>query len=88
MSDPQSVTAGWRPVGMCGDGEVFDLEGLNPWEHKWYSQSERIVVAHPFYPAQRHDVGVWVIRAPDRVIRFAAGEMSNGAWAFFLPTYS
>lgn len=73
---------------MCGDGDAFDLEGLNPWHHEWVSQSERIVVAHPFYPSQRHDVDVWVIHAPDRIVRFAAGEMSNGAWAFFLPVYS
>ena len=83
-----SVTPGWSSVGMCADGEIFDLEGLNPWNHEWVSQSERIVVAHPFYPSQRHDVSVWVIHAPDRIVRFAAGEMSNGAWAFFLPVYS
>lgn len=88
MSEPQSVTPGWRSVGMCWDGEEFDLEGINPWEHEWVSQSERIVVAHPSYPLQRHDVDVWVIRAPDQVVRFAAGEMSNRAWAFFVPVSS
>jgi len=88
MTATQSVTPGWRSVGMCRDGDVFDLEGLNPWQHEWISQSHRIVVANPSYPLQRHDVGVWVIRAPDRVVRFAAGEMSNLAWAFFLPVYS
>ena len=70
---------------MCWDGEAIDLDGLNPWEHEWISQSEQIVVAHPFYPSQRHTVSVWVIQTPDRVVRFAAGEMSNLAWAFFLP---
>ena len=59
MSDPRPATPGWRPVGMCWDGEEFDLEGLNPWEHEWeHSHPERIVVAHPEYPAQRHDVDV------------------------------
>lgn len=73
---------------MCGDGEEFDLDGLNPWEHEWQrSDPDRVVVAHPQYPSQRHDVEVWVIRAPDRVVRFAAGEMSNSAWAFFVPIY-
>ena len=87
MTDVRSVTPGWRPVGMCWEGDEFDLEGINPWEHRWESQSERIVVAHPAYPAQRHDVDVWVIRAPDRIVRFAAGEMSNLAYGFFLPMY-
>lgn len=71
---------------MYWDGEEFDLEGLNPWEHVWeHSQPERIVVAHLTYPSQRHDVEVWVIRAPDRVVRFAAGEMSNNAWPSSCP---
>jgi hypothetical protein len=68
---------------MCWEGDEFDIGGVNPWQHEWLSQSERIVVAHPSYPAQRHEVDVWVIR-----VRFAAGEISNLAWAFFLPMYS
>ncbi len=87
MAPLQSVTPGWRPVGMCSEGDVFDLAGLNPWEHEWVSQSQRIVVTHPTYAGQRHNVDVWVIHALDRVVRFAAGEMSNQAWAFFLPEY-
>jgi hypothetical protein len=88
MSEAGPVTPGWRAVGMCWDGDAFDLEGLNPWEHEWeHSKPDRIVVAHPENPAQRHEVDVWVIRAPDRVVRFAAGEMSNLAWAFFSPVY-
>lgn len=83
-----SVTPGWRSVGMCWDADEFDIEGINPWQHEWVSQGERIVVAHPSYPSQRHDADVWVIRTPDRVVRFAAGEMSNLAWAFFLREYA
>ena len=85
MAESQSVTPGWRAVGMCRDDDEFDFEGVNPWRYEWVSQWERIVVAHPSYPAQLHDVDVWMIHAPDRVVRFAAGEMSNLAWAFFLP---
>jgi hypothetical protein len=87
MPDARPVTPGWRPVGMCGDGDDFDLQGINPWEHEWVSQGQRIVVPHPSVPAQRHDVDVWAIQTADQVIRFAAGEMSNLAWAFFLPAY-
>ncbi|MCW2786978.1 MAG: hypothetical protein JWP74_3495 [Marmoricola sp.] len=80
------VTPGWRTVGMCSDGATYDLDGINPWDYNWVSQHESIQVAHPQYPHQRHTAAVWVIQTPDRVVRFAAGEMSNNAWAFFLPT--
>lgn len=85
MESARPVTPGWRSVGMCAEGDVVDLGGLNPWEFKWDSESDRIVVAHPYYPQQRHDVYVWSVRGPDGPVRFAAGEMSAGAWAFFLP---
>ena len=87
MTSLRSVTPGWLSVGMCRDGDEFDLAGLNPWQHEWFSQSDQIVVAHPSYPSQRHDASVYVIQTADRVVRFAAGEMSNQAWAFFLPSY-
>ena len=86
MSAPRPVTPGWRSVGMCVDGDDIDLDGIDPWGHEWVPQQERIVVAHPSYPSQRHDVSVWVVRAPERDLRFAAGEMSNLVWAFFLPS--
>lgn len=85
MADARPVSPGWHPMGMCWDGEEFDLQGVNPWEHEWVPQAERIVVAHPSYPTQRHNADVYVIQAPDRTVRFAAGEMSNLAWAFSLP---
>lgn len=88
MPEPHLVTRGWRSASMCWDGDAFDLDGINPWQHEWVSRAERIVVAHPSYPAQRRDADVWVIRTSDRVIRFAAGEMSNLTWACFLPVYS
>ena len=88
MPEPRLVTPGWRPVGMCWEGDDFDLDGINPWRHEWSSQAARIVVGHPDYPSQRHDADIWAIRTPDRVVKFAAGEMSNLAWAFFLPVDS
>ncbi len=70
---------------MCGDGEMFDLDGINPWDYEWAHQQERILVAHPLYPSQRHEIDVWMIQAEDHALRFGAGEMSALAWAFFLP---
>lgn len=86
MDERWPVTPGWHLVGMCAEGDDFDLAGINPWMYEWSPESARIVVAHPYYPAQRHDVYVWSISTPEGSVRFAAGEMSAGAWAFFLST--
>lgn len=87
MLDPATpVTPGWRLVGrIIADGEPMLLDGLDPWKHGWHSvATPPIVVAHPQYPTQRHDMAVQEIRA-ERTVCFAAGEFSNSAWGFYLP---
>ena len=80
------VTPGWRLVGrVIADGEPMMLDGVDPWASDWRAvDAPPIVVAHPQYPNQRHDMSVYEIRG-DRTVRFAAGEFSNGAWGFYLP---
>ncbi|MEI5673199.1 MULTISPECIES: hypothetical protein [unclassified Nocardioides] len=85
MSASPPVTPGWSSVGLCWEGEEFDLLGIDPWGQDWVPLDRRIVVAHPSRPAQRHCVDVWTVRTPEREVTFAAGEMPDLAWAFFLP---
>lgn len=87
MLDPATpVTPGWRLVGrIIADGEPIRLAGLDPWKHDWRSiDIPRVIVAHPQYPNQRHDMAVYEIGS-DPTVRFAAGEFSNLAWGFYLP---
>ena len=86
LDETTPITPGWRLVGgIIAESEPMSLDGLDPWSHQWHSvDALRIVVAHPQYPRQRHDFSVSELRA-GRVVRFAAGEFSNGAWGFYLP---
>jgi hypothetical protein len=85
------ITPGWRFVAIVCSSDPVDLEGLNPWDHKWVGDwSKRVIVAHPSYPAQRHDMSVYEMRGLDRqgierAVRFAAGEFSNSVYGFYLP---
>ena len=84
--DMSNVTPGWRLVGVVTEGGSIDVAGLNPWDVRWESTLQRITVAHPSYPEQRHSLAIWRAAAPDRrALTFAAGELSNGVWAFFVP---
>lgn len=81
-----SVTPGWRLVGVVTEDGSIDVAGLNPWDVRWESTLQRIAVAHPSYPHQRHSLDIWRAAGPDgRSVTFAAGEPSNGVWAFFVP---
>ena len=45
---------------------------------EWTSTGERITIAHPRYPAQRHVMSICEVADSDPSARFAAGEFSNG----------
>lgn len=73
----------WRFVGSCFDGDPFAIDGMNVW-CSWAATGERAVVTDPLYPWQIHDLAVWTMTGAERVVEFAAGELSNGVWGFWV----
>jgi hypothetical protein len=86
MGHGEALTPGWSVVGATFEGGSISLRGINPWEHEWTSLNRSIVVPHPSYPSQRHAAQVYRVggEGGDATV-FAAGELSNGVWGFFLP---
>ena len=82
-TDP--VTPGWRFLHIGIEGDHFLLDGIDVWETRWVSAHGRVTVAHPSYRNQRHAMFTYRLSQSGRPIEFAAGELSNGVWAFFLP---
>ncbi len=85
--DPDSPreTVGWTCVGIVFDGDAIELDGVNPWQHSWRDTGEILWMRHPSYPTQLHDLSEYTLEADGRTIRFAAGELSNTVWGFYLP---
>lgn len=79
-----SPAAGWRPVGVVVEGEPLILDGVDVWTAHWTSTGRRVEVAHPSYPSQRHMADVYVLDDRRPGVTFAAGELSNGVWGFFV----
>jgi nitrogen fixation protein FixH len=79
-----AITPGWRLVDVVIEGDSVRVSGIDPWEHAWTRESRTIVVAHPSYPHQRHVLDVWQVAGPDGSAIFAAGELSNGVWSFYV----
>jgi len=86
MEKSENVTPGWSAAGVTLDGGSISLRGINPWEHAWTSLNRSIVVPHPAHPSQRHRAHVYRLgsEGADATV-FAASELSNGVWGFFLP---
>ena len=82
----ESFTPGWRPIHVGLEGDGFSIEGVNPWKQAWRSRgAEPLVVPHPSYPEERHKAWVYEIESAGKLVRFAAGELSNGVWGFYGP---
>ncbi len=76
----------WRAVHVGPEGDGLVIGGVAVWEHIWRWTSEPpLELAHPSYPEQMHRYRVCEIRDLGVVIRFAAGELSNGVWGFYVP---
>lgn len=72
---------------MVSEGEPIDIRGVDPWRQKWSGSRRAIPVAHPSYPQQRHSADVYLAADPDgQVVTYAAAELSNGVYAFFVWT--
>ena len=80
----------WKFIGkIVADGEFVLLEGLNPWDYKWNETGEAsFEVPHPEYPWQSHRLNVYQITDGTKIVEFAASEVSNTAWVFYLPIHS
>jgi hypothetical protein len=71
-------------VGFYGDD--LKLGGLSVWNEKWRRiDFPAAMLAHPAYPDQIERYDVWEIGDPARPVRFAACELSNGVWGFYVP---
>lgn len=75
---------GYEFAAICFDGEPIDVSGENPWDFEWRSLGGVVVVPHPTYPRQRHELNLYSIQANGGLIEFAAGEVSEGVWVFYL----
>jgi hypothetical protein len=75
----------WRAVHIGFENDGLKIDGLEVWKHEWRRVPGRPVEPpHPAYPNQLHRYDVYEIGDPARPIRFAAGELSNGVWGFYV----
>lgn len=81
-TDP--VDQGWDVVSIGFELEPVEVGGINLWDVEWTGTGQKVTVAHPSYPMQRHQMPVYEAAGTDPLVTFAAGELSNGVWGFFV----
>jgi hypothetical protein len=76
----------WDFLGACGEGQRFEIEGLDVWSHQWIrvDDAPRAEVKDPLY-GQSFTFPVYQIEVGPKKARFAAGEFSNSVFGFYTP---
>jgi hypothetical protein len=81
----------WKSIGCVSDGEPIYIGGVNVWDYEWIPAKEpRVKLAHPSYLNELHDFEIYYISV-DYVdfkgvkFKFAATELSNTVWGFYIP---
>ena len=76
----------WSYLSVVTDGEPLIINGTNVWDYEWKNWDiGTFEVPHPSYPDQRHTMWPYFIEINDKHILFAAGELSNCVWCFYVP---
>jgi hypothetical protein len=76
----------WRSVHIGFSGDGLTIDGISIWDQKWRRcGGDTLWLPHPVYPQQRHQFDLYEVGDVDRPLRFAAGEVSNSVWGFYVP---
>jgi len=76
----------WRAIHVGFESDGVQILGLEVWKHCWRQVGEPPPnLPHPSYPNQAHPFYIYEVAEGDRRVRFAAGELSNGVWGFYVP---
>lgn len=75
----------WRFVGASGGERSFLIDDVNVWAFPWQCvQGEYAHVEDPSYH-QKFTFAVYTVTDSRSIVKFAAGEFSNGICGFYVP---
>jgi hypothetical protein len=82
---------GWRFLGTSSEGS-YSVAGVDVWRHRWQRRPLELASVTDPSGNQRqfpvYTIAVLDVAAGDRSVTFAADEVSNGVWAFYVPLES
>jgi hypothetical protein len=78
--------SGWRDVHIGAEGDGVTIDGVALWQQEWRRiGADPLELPHPDHPSQHHRCNIYEAGSIDDPVRFAAGELSNGVWGFYVP---
>jgi len=74
----------WRVAGVVCEGDPIKLDGINPWDHEWRSLKATVMLPHPTYSDQMHEMSIYEILTEQDKIVLAVDELSADVWGFYV----
>ena len=74
----------WKYAATVVDGNRFEIDKLNIWDHEWIDTGETTPVKDPLY-GREFTFTIYEIENGNKKVKFAGGEFSNGMWGIYLP---
>ncbi|TWX63247.1 hypothetical protein ESZ36_22410 [Colwellia demingiae] len=76
----------WEVYKISIEGQKLMLNGIDIWAHDWkYLDLKPFKAPHPAHPNQMHKYKIWCIEVGNKKAIFAATELSNMVWGFYIP---
>lgn len=78
--------ADWRPIHVGLENDAVAIAGAGLWKQPWRPAGlPPVSLPHPAHPHQTHMFEIYDVGANFASHRFAAAELSNGVWGFYVP---
>lgn len=68
------------------EGDGVEIRGVKIWGEEWRRTGlPPLQLQHPSHRHQTHSFDIYEVEDVNDPIRFAASELSNGVWGFYVP---
>lgn len=75
----------WRVAHIGFERDGLQIGGHDVWHSPWQrTEIGSPQLPHPAHPQQMHTYTVYAMGTPERPMHFAACELSNGVWGFYV----
>jgi hypothetical protein len=76
----------WKFHDIGFDGQIMKINGKNIWGYSWEPlKQEPFKAPHPAHKDQIHTFRIYRINFKGGNVIFAAAEVSNMVWCFYVP---
>jgi hypothetical protein len=77
--------SGWRVAHVGPEMDTCEIGGLRVWRFEWrHSARGSVTLASPDYPDEQRRFNIFEIGDETNRVTFAAAEVSNGIFAFYV----